>query len=216
MGVEPEGETTSFTRALASLKREGSNLLVVGDAADTTHAAACDRLLGDTDGNRQRTLVTTDRGACAREWTLPYDATEIRYATATRSAATAVSEPSVAQRVHDLSTLGENVAEAIRTADRRTGGLVPAQFRLCIDSLEPLVDVHSERSVFRFLHATTNEVRAARGMGHYHLPLPPTDDAIRTVEPLFDAVVEVRDDSDGAQQRWRLIDSQADTEWLSL
>jgi hypothetical protein len=216
MGVEPEGETTSFTQALASLKREGSNLLVVGDATDATHAAACDRLLGDTAGNRQRTLVTTDRGACARARTPPHDATEIRYATATRSAAAVAGESSAVERVHDLPALGEAIVEAIRTADRRTGGLAPAQFRLCVDSLEPLVDVHSERSVFRFLHATTNEVRAARGMGHYHLPRPLDTEAVRTVEPLFDAVVEVRDETDGAQQRWRLTDSRADTEWLPL
>jgi hypothetical protein len=216
MGVESEDGTTAFTRALASLKREGSNLLVVGDASDATHTAACSRLLGDAGSDRQRTLVTTDRDACARESPPPHGATEIRYAPATRSAAAASGHPPATDRVRDLSGLGEAIVEAIEAADHRTGGLAPAQFRLCVDSLEPLAAVHSERAVFRFLHATTNEVRAARGMGHYHLPLAADSEAVRTFEPLFDAVVEVREESASAQQRWRLTDSRADTDWLPL
>lgn len=216
MGVEIEGDTVIFTRTLAALRREGSNVLVAGDDAGDAHRAACEKLFGEPLIDRRRTVVSVVRGdstECSHD---PGDARRIEYRTITRSATTATGDSgSVLTVERDLTSLGKAVADAIDEADRTVGGLTAAQFRLCVDSLGPLLEAHDERPVFRFLHAVTGDVRAVDGMGHYHLSMSPDADAAQTLEPLFDAVVELRDDGE-PQQRWRLVDEDAETEWLPL
>ena len=216
---DPSDETVAFTSALARLKREGSNLLVVGGASDVAHAEACDRFLGDEIGDRRRTFVSTERSSCVSADVPHDDADRIRYESPTRSAATTgtADGPELpTDGVTGLSELGATVVDSIRATDEEVGGLEPAQFRLCLDSMRPLLEEYAEREVFRFLHAVTNEVRAADGMGHYHLPVAYEDETVRTLEPLFDAIVEVRVGPDDAQQRWHLRDVEADSDWLPL
>jgi len=217
---DPSDERVAFTSALARLKREGSNLLVVGGSSDVAHAEACDRFLGDEIGDRRRTFVSTERSSCVSADVCGDDADLIRYESPTRSAAattgTADGSELPTDGVSGLSELGAAVVDSIRATDEEVGGLEPAQFRLCLDSMRPLLEEHTEREVFRFLHAVTNEVRAADGMGHYHLPVGYDSETVRTLEPLFDAVVEVRAGPDGAQQRWHLRDVDADSDWLPL
>lgn len=216
MGVGSEETTVAFTRTLAALKRNGSNILVTGDDAHAVHRAACENLFGGRMMDRRRAVVSTDRDTAAECSHVPDDATHIEYRPVTRSTATATGEPrSVPGVEHTLSSLGTAVGEAIDDADRTVDGLEPAQFRLCVDSLGPLLEAHDEQSVFRFLHAVTGDVRTVDGMGHYHLSMPVDADPVQTFEPLFDAVVELRTD-DEPQQRWRLVDKDTETEWLPL
>ncbi|MFC7177601.1 DUF7504 family protein [Halosegnis marinus] len=177
-----------------------------------------------TDG-RQRGRPSPRRrhdraGGCVPDRFLDGDAPTVRYETATRSAAVAPSGtgdlPAASDRVRDLAALGDAVAGLVDDAERAAGGLAPAQFRLCVDSLRPLVEEYDERELFRFLHAVTADVRAARGMAHYHLPLGYDAETARTLAPLFDAVVEVRDGDSGPRQRWHLDDAGVGTEWLPL
>lgn len=220
MGTESDDGTAAFTRSLASLKREGSNLLVVGAGSDEAHGELCTRLLGDTVGDRRRAFVSTERGGCVPAEYRRGDAERLSYELATRSAAAAASPSSgpdlPSATVRDLSSLGEAIARTIDEIDTEVGGLAPAQFRLCLDSLRPLLEEHTEKQLFRFLHAVANDVRAADGMAHYHLPLAYDTSTVRTLEPLFDAVIEVRDGEDGPQQRWHLTEDAVETDWLPL
>lgn len=215
-------ETAAFTQALASLKRRGSNLLVVGATGGETHGEACSRLLGEDTADRTRVFVSADRhcGAADRYARAGGDAL-VDYATTTRGAAAAqpsAAGPSIGgtsvRTVDDLSSLGVAVREAIDAA----GGdsLDPAELRVCFDSLGPLLEDHDESAVFRFLHAVTGEVRAVSGMGHYHLPIAFDNRTVRTLRPLFDAVVEVRSQGDHSQQRWHLNEADLTTDWLEL
>lgn len=223
-------ETAAFTQALAELKRRGSNLLVVGAASGHTHTDVCGRLLGERSEERSRVFVTTDGrgGAVDRETRSAADRV-VSYAATTRGAAAA--QPSAdgptpgqgdstsdgddrGRTVDDLPSLGTAVGEAIDGA----GGdeLEPGELRLCVDSLRPLLEENDEQAVFRFLHAMTSDVRAVRGMGHYHLPVGFDDVTVRTLRPLFDAVVEVRPGRDRPQQRWHLHEADVTTDWLDL
>lgn len=216
MGVGSEGDTVSFTRTLAALKRDGSNVLVTGDDAGDAHRAACENLFGERAMDRRRTVVSAGSGDAGRWSHDPDGANRIEYRAATRSTATATGDAEPVPGVeHDLTSLGGAIADAIDEADRTVGGLAPAQFRLCVDSLGPLLEAHDERAVFRFLHAVTGDVRVVDGMGHYHLSTAADADVVRTLEPLFDAVVELHADGE-PQQRWRLVDENAETEWLPL
>ena len=220
------GESASFAKALASLKRRGSNLLLVGPSYESAHLPASRRLMGEADSPRERLLVLTDHGA-AREARLPDGAEPVRtveHRSVTRSAA-ARPAPSPAPlsvsgpdgEPHDpLVALGNDVADEIEAADERTGGLEPGQLRVCVDSLAPIVEENDRQRVVAFLHAMTSDVNRVNGMGHYHLPVPTDADVVGFVEPLFDAVVELRVTADGPQQRWKLTDGRGSTDWLPL
>lgn len=209
--------TAEFTRALASLKRRGCNLLLVGVADGDAHLEACANLMGDADGDRRRLFSFTDRNrnVADRLPTVATDATVIDYASPTRGVTTATA--SASPDVIDARTLPE-LADAISTTIddiQREATLDPAVFRFCLDSLRPLVEEYDERQVFRFLHAVTREIADVEGMAHYHLPVPRDDDIVRDLEPLFDAVVELRA-SPEIQQQWHLTAEDITTGWLPL
>lgn len=209
--------TAEFTRALASLKRRGSNLLIVGTADHEAHLGACTRLLGEGGESRRRLFAFTDRDRSVAE-RLPGNpdaAAVVDYASPTRSAASV--EPTERPAVADARTLSD-LATAISTAIddiAAVEALAPADFRFCLDSLRPLVDEYTEREVFRFLHGVTRDVCRVDGMAHYHLPVPVDDQTVRTLEPLFDATVELRV-APKLQQRWHLHESELSTDWLPL
>jgi hypothetical protein len=53
-------------------------------------------------------------------------------------------------------------------------------------------------------------------MAHFWLPRELDDEAVRVLEPLFDAVVELRLDGTELQQRWHFRDVDLTSEWLVL
>jgi hypothetical protein len=227
MALEPSaGGSATFAKALASLKRRGSNLLLVGPAYEAAHLPASRRLMGDADTPRERLLVLTDRGA-AREARLPDGAGPVRTVTHQSLTRSVAARPSPAPRPlspsgpdgepHDpLVALGNEVADEIEAADERAEGLAPSQLRVCLDSLGPIIEEHDHERVVAFLHAMTSDVHRVNGMGHYHLPVPADAEVVELIEPLFDAVVELRVGTDGPQQRWMLTDGRGSTDWLPI
>lgn len=129
------------------------------------------------------------------------------------SSGSAVSR--TAAPVDDLAVLGNAIGGGIAYFENAADGLDPAELRVCLDSLGPLVAQNDDRKLFRFLHAVTRDVRRVSGMGHYHLSVPHDDEAVAMLSPLFDAVVEVRTRTDH-EQRWHLQDPEFTTDWLAL
>lgn len=227
-------ETATFSRALASLRSEGSNLLIVGEAHDAVRSQACQRFLGEPGGTpRRRLFVRTQPGGVTSDVMRESytqsgpESTKVieqfhRFRSAAVDAGTSAASPASSPVPHttvdgeDLPALGEAVLAAIDSFETATGGLEPAEFRLCFDSLRPLFAAHDEDDVFRFLHTVTASVKDVTGMGHYHLPLARDDETVELVAPLFDAVVEVRIEDSYPQQRWDLRDEGVTTDWLSL
>ena len=221
-------ETATFAQALASLKRRGSNLLLVGPAYAEAHLPASRRLLGSDDEatERARLLVVTD-GATPGEGRLagldPETVRTLTYQSPTRGATAATTgegdgapETRTEQFPPDLATLCRRIDDVVTDVETARGGLEPAELRVCFDSLVPLLETFDERDVFTFLHTLTGEMRSADAMAHYHLPVEPDDPLVRTLTPLFDAVIELRVTPDGAQQRWRLTDEDVLTAWLPV
>lgn len=221
-GAETD-DATAFKRALASLKRRGSNILVVGPQGSTTHVEACSRLLGE-EASRRRLFVFTDSAYGLEGRLAPgdRDGSTVRVidcTSATRSAAAATSSGAAPVRetapLDDLAALGDAIDRIVEDFEHRSGGLEPAELRVCVDSLRPLLAEHGDREVFHFLHALTDRIRTARGMGHFHMPVPRDDTTARVLEPLFDAVVEVRA-RPNLEQRWHLRSRNITTDWLPL
>jgi hypothetical protein len=220
-------ETALFAQALSALKRRGSNVLVVGEGRDCSQLDACRRLLGDaTAGPRHRILVSTAEGIDI-DRRLPAEEpqsgsiTLVDRAIKTRSAAAAESMSSIGsvstKLVEDegLGSLGEATAEAI-TGVEAEGPLAPAELRVCLDSLTPLLEEHDERDVFEFLGALGEEIRRVNAMGHVHLPVEYGSEPAETLAPAFDAVVELRVSGEESEQRWHLQDEEITTDWLAL
>ncbi len=210
-------ESTAFSQELAALKREGSNILLVGNECQDSHVLACRRLLGDaSDDPRHRLLVFTD-GYDARERFSDgaSDDTRVIFKQVEEPTADPCFEESVVDS-RLLSALGKEIITSIDEFEEGNDGLDPGQLRICVDSLVSLLDNHSPENVFRLLHMVTSRVRQASGMGHFHLSVDRDSDAVHLLEPLFDAIVEVRTKGEVTQHRWHLRDGEVSSGWIRL
>ncbi|EMA39116.1 DUF7504 family protein [Halobiforma nitratireducens] len=235
MGTEIGTEGTrgtdlgTFARTLETMKREGCNVLLVGSGAADCHAAVCRRLCGAAGPEPRRRLFVTDGE------TIPAAAAGTDGGARAAEAPTdgCANDPANATtiQVDDGDSLGEigiEVVEAIDDLEGDVGGFEPAELRLCTDVLAGLLRDHDTERVFRLLHVIVSRVDHVDGMGHYHLPLERDHDAVNLLEPLFDAVVELRvrdqsqagagsesGDAADCEQRWFLRDGGT-TDWISL
>lgn len=210
-------ESTSFAQALGALKREGSNVLLVGEGTKSSHRHLCDRFLGSTESAQQRIVVTTDGGRIEHERS-GCGAEQTHYILLRDEAASSVVEPNGVRSVAEHSVLGMVGREFVERVDDLESQveLVPSALRVCVDSIADLLERYESELVFRLLHVLTTRTRRSRGMGHYHLPIDRTAEAVRLFEPLFDAVVSLRSAPDGPEHRWHLRDREAPTDWIPL
>lgn len=213
-------ESAAFARTLDTLKREGSNVLLVGAEASGAHEAVCRRLCGpheSTDAQEQHQhqqryhLFVTDHREQSSGSTDPNGTVErserITYAgNAADSSADGHQSP---------EALGSEIIDTISELDTAANGFDPSELRVCVDSLVTLLQDHDPETVFRLLHITTSGVEHVNGMGHYHLTLDRDHEAVTLLEPLFDAVVELRSSDGDHEQRWHLRD-QGSTDWVTI
>lgn len=222
-GSDANASAAAFSEFLVELKRRGSMLLLVGPAQHTARSRACSRLLGESTDTRRPLFVRAGAAGCAHDAGAPSqppgeEPRTVRYRTATRSAAATTSGGGrlpaqvVGGDLDDLLSATHREIEAVR-AD--ADGLDPAELRVCVDSLDALLATHDEERVFRFLHGLSGSVRDAGAMCHVHLPTSVDAEPVETLEPLFDAVVEIRAVG-RPQQRWHVPDEGFSTGWLSL
>lgn len=215
-GGVPRG--TTFAQALEELKREGSNLLLVGEATESAHRAASDRLLGETAELRRRLFVfTSGENVCSElidEGAASTTRVVAQHSTDRERWPGAVETTTVDDEM--LSKLARATIDAVDEIEADSGDLAAGELRLCFDSITPLLRNHQAENVFRLLHLVTSRVRQVKGMGHFHLRLDRDSDHVRVLEPMFDAVVEIRVGEDGPQQRWHLRDQEVTSEWVSV
>lgn len=230
-----QGETTpgggndqTFAAALQSLKQDGCTLLVVGTAPDFVSESVCQDMLGDSSfSTRRRLIVATDgdlSDACARLSTTGdhVDPTTVQVLSFHSTARTATTQsppqPTAVPVDHvsgsTLTDLGIAVSEAITEFEAQESDLDPAELRVCLDSLTPLAD-YDRKTLFQFLDLLNSRIRRASGMGHMHLPIERDTELVHLLEPLFDAVVELRVKNDQPQQRWHIPDADIQSGWIT-
>jgi hypothetical protein len=229
-GMGPDDDGVSFAHALATLKEQGSALLVVGSVPEELFADASATMLGDpsADPPRRRLVVTpepnrVDAVRRLRE-TGPLSSEYARLVTrgeAARSAATADhSLDQVSPRTHvidgSIHELGATIAEVIDEFDLFAGGLAPAEFRMAFDCLPTLLSTYGRETAFRFLHVTIAQARAVSGLVHFRLPRTLDSEVVRLFRPLFDATVELRLEGGGLDQRWHFRDRDLTSDWLPI
>lgn len=224
-----EGETrAAFARTLPALKRDGSAVLVVGEDVTAAHKTACRQLcgFGDPDDgddgdepvidrSRYRVFVTDRADRDSHDPSPNGTVRWIEYATAIDGDASVTDE----QHPDDgdpLEALGVEIVDTVAELDADADGLAPAELRVCVDSPVPLLREYDDERVFRLLHVTTAMIDHVNGMGHVHLPLARDHEIVALLEPLFDAVVELRERAGRYEQRWRLREQRIGTGWISL
>lgn len=115
----------------------------------------------------------------------------------------------------EFSELQNRISAAIAEIEASAGTLSPAELRVCFAPVLSLGAAHSHEAVARLLRLVFAEVRGVRGMGHCHLPVAHDAEVVDALYPLFDAVVDLRVESDNLQERWHLNDGPS-SEWLPL
>lgn len=231
--VRGEGAVT-FAQALAELKQRGSALLVVGTVPDEMYVRASRQMLGDpgADQSRRRLLVYPEGSRQRAEERLrdtgpitPEYARLIAYAESARSAAASTATDSTPGRSSlpkehvvdgSLPDLGVAVSDVIEQFDTTARGLGPAELRVAFDCLPSLLSRYDVGEVFPFLHLLVTEVRGVDGMAHARLPRERRDETVRTLSPLFDAVIELCLERGALHQRWELRDSELVSDWLPV
>ncbi|WP_135830265.1 DUF7504 family protein [Halorussus halobius] len=236
----PPDDFQAFVNLLNELKATGCALLVVGDTSRDLFTRASGQLLGDADVLRHRVLAVTDATPTSVAERLPDPAetprplTEttrvVNHAEAPRSVTAATSPdtpPELAGieevRIADpeLTGLQSALCQAIDDVRADAARLKPADLRVGIDSLAPLLDHYDVEVVATCLDAVGDRVRAHDAMAHYVLPRDYDADAVQALVPHVDAVVELRAVDPGAyghdaQQRWRVPRENVETEWTPL
>jgi hypothetical protein len=226
--VKGERDEREFEDALADLKRRGSTTLVVGSVPTEAYHEVSRRMLGDqtSDGERRRLLVVPDSDREAAIGRLrgagPTDPAHARIVTCNGTSRSAVASggpnaevPAIRHVDGTLADLGVAITESIERFEAVAGELEPAELRVGVDPLSAL-DGYDTRSAFGFLHVLGQQVRAASGMAHVRLAREYDSPEVRTLAPLFDAVVELRLDSYRLEQRWHLADDGIVSDWLPV
>ncbi len=226
----PDDEGISFAHALATLKEQGSALLVVGTVPDEMFAKASATMLGDpaADPPRRRLVVTPEpnRESAVRRLreTGPLSSEYARLITrgeqARSAAAGGASLDEVTPRTHvidgSIHELGTTIADVIEEFDLFAGGLDPAEFRMGFECLPTLLSAHGRETAFRFLHVVVAQARAVSGLVHFRLPRDVDAEVVRLFQPLFDATVELRIDGGSLDQRWHFRDRDITSDWLPV
>lgn len=213
--TDPHETAERLREELQSLRESGCTMLVVGEVPATVSRRACATLNGGPD--HEHVTVRTGCG-CSCE---PHDGGHtVQWADQARGGATTAdetlqfaTETETTAEVGTLSALGEATAAAIAEA---ADGTDPGELRVCVDSLGPLVEATSERSVFRALHQLNAAVREARGLGHVHLPMARESERATVLGALFDVTVELELFGGEPRQRWYLHEAGIVSDWLPI
>jgi len=218
-------ETEFLAGRLERLKATGCNILVTGAVSPAVTYHATRNLFGVEEHGvtRERILAVTDlrppdshylRTGYRRPPQLVTSDGLERGSTTQDSPLTA--SPSIPATAW-VETFQRHLCETIADVDGVVGGLEPAQLRLSLLTLRPLVEHPHTAVLDRFLRVMTTIVTGVDGMAQYHLPIGSEDPAIEAILDHFDAWMELRHrPSVGAQSRWRFPDVAHTTEWYTL
>ncbi len=228
-----ESNEERFSNGLSQLKRQGASVLVVGSVRPAQRRNLCRRLLGQaTAESRRRVLVSTTgtrhdasellEGISGSQATN----TLIRYATQARGAAVSAGDSNtapIAPSTDDspvttttLAELGIEISKAIETFDAESNGLAPAELRVGVESLLPLLEEYGTEQVFKFLHLTNGRAKTVDGMIHYHLSMDSDSYTTSVLAPLFDIIIELREQNGVPQERWSIADGELHSGWVSV
>jgi hypothetical protein len=223
-----EEDVYVFQEYLESLRQHGSNLLVTGEVSQRVTNRASRTLFGDDIHDRKRVLALTDAGIDTADEHFPADVSpddasvwlidrgNSRRALPQAAASIGETLPPLDGK-NGLHELREEIVTAVGYYDDTTNGVAPAELRLCVDSLNYLVDEQDPLALKRFLRSICAITNGVRGMAHYHLSMSDDADMVAELSPLFDARIELRQrNGDHPDHRWHVPSLDMTTAWVDL
>ena len=223
-----EDDVYAFRGHLEALRQSGSNLLVTGEVSQCVTNRASRTLFGDDIQDRKRVLALTDAGIATANEHFPnnitYDESSVwlidrgnRRRAMPQAASSFGDELPPLDGHNGLHELREEIVTAIGFYDDAVSGISSAELRLCVDSLNYLVDEHEIPALKRFLRSVGAVTKGVRGMAHYHLPMPDDAGLVAELSPLFDARIELRQhNGDNPDHRWHVPELDMTTAWVDL
>ncbi|MFB6197927.1 MAG: hypothetical protein ABEI52_06620, partial [Halobacteriaceae archaeon] len=201
--MREQHQVSRFERELSSLKESGSSLLLVGTIPNDRFYEMGIQLLGDADqAPRRRVLAGPEDAIQTQIEELSGEAVRldgdriraINFADQTRSAVaqsakTPESVPVELVPRDDPAALAWAIKENINQLEQRGGVPNPAELRVGIDGMTDLLKANGDETVFRFVHMLNALVKRRSGMIHYILPIERDGVTVRTLQPLFDAII---------------------------
>lgn len=235
----PDDDLAEFLGLLNELKSTGCNILVCGDAPRRLFTEASAKMLGADDERRYRALAVTDATSESIAERLPGPAAPpqsfsetthvLNHAGALRSV-TAATNPGTASelagvketRIADpqLDGLESALVDAISEFAAQRHDHQPADIRVGVDSLDPLIEFHGRDVVRNCLRTVGAHVHDHDAMAHYVLPARYGSEDVDAFADCVDAVVEIRlaDGNEGriGEQRWHVPGRRLEMEWIPL
>ena len=228
-------EQITVEPTLAALKRTGSTTLVVGDVPERLVERTSATLLGDAPPGRRALFALHGKDVTSARTRLslagiPDEQAEVLIngecarssALVDRSDAGSDDRFDADSSHHELSieyvgggsaALGNTTAARInRLATGRDGSDV----RICIDSIDSFVEQRGPAATARSLEGFYRAVCDASAMAHVVLHGEVEEETMQSLEPSFDAVVELRVGDGYPEQRWRLPETGYQTHWFEI
>lgn len=223
VAISPDG-SIAVEPSLAALERSGAALLLAGSVPEQEFDRVSATLLGDPDEAGALVFVLHGRGVEAARRRLsiagasPSAGTVVDHRATGRAGSASTTdetqpldqEPEIVPVSGGVRALPEAVRETIGGASARsTGGP-----RLCVDSLESMIDSDDLEATSEVVEALSRIVREQDGVGTFLLPVAADSDPATALAPQFDAIVELRTSHVGVEQRWRLTGTGHETPWF--
>lgn len=226
--AKPESGSQAVAAALATLKRRGCNILIVGTVPEWVRDRMSAQLLGDDTLDRVRLFALCDRNIAtvhrrlklaesdgSDTYVCTYTDDTTAGASSGRSRGADVHHPQPpSPSASTPATVSDTLSDTITDIDRERGGLAPAELRLCLDALDPLVATDAVSDPAANLQAVCEAVVDVGGMGHYILRTPATAPAVRAIQSCFDVTIELAVNDGVPRHRWHLHDTGEKTDWL--
>lgn len=210
--------------ALDEFETEGCVLLVLEATGGEAVRTGCDRMLGESHGDRRRLFVETP-AACSSRLSAAgrEDRTRervVHFDTTSRSTEAAPGEvlPRQGDTGDTVATDGDELladTEDAVDALAPPAGFDPGQLRVCVDGVADMLAATDARTVVQYVAALRELVLDRNGMAHLHVTQRTPGPAAEALFNQSDAVVEVVD-NDAPRQRWYFPDEATSTEWLAL
>ncbi|UPM44460.1 DUF7504 family protein [Halocatena salina] len=219
----------SFAVELMGLKRRGCCVLVTGPVDERVRAAQSRRLFGESETDRQRVLILTERASDFTAQYLPdgipsahpsvniLDYTDLIDDMAGTTSPSPPFSPTDASPDTSGSMNGlcahlcDPICDAIPT-----DSCCPGELRLGITTLDVLIDTDGLSATRAFVRSIRSDILAVHGMGHFHFPGEPDPELLTALSPLIDIHIELRKTDDVPEHRWHLLRTDHSTGWLRL
>jgi hypothetical protein len=223
-GADANGSgNITFADALKRYKSTGNNTLVVGTLSQSVACQLSRTHFGAVDESRYRVLaVTNPNGQIEQRFPPQLSSVDqdektrvITYSTTARGGAstTAHARP-IESTGPDLESDGGDDLDAFKQTlfgeieslhDESTGGFEPAQLRVSLDGLEPLLGMFGADAVDSFAQAVTSVIRTYDGMGQFFLSYPRSHPVVEALEEHFEIILTIEKQTDGSySQQWDL------------